>query len=800
MRRIWIVAAGAAALCLLTGAAFVSLRVQHLLSSTRARVAREGEIAFDFGPLPPLENTGFQPLAAPDVYRAGTIFQGKLYLAGAGGLAEFSSLSARPKRLQIGLDLPAAPIAALSVGMLRGDSGPQLLLATSGEGVLLFDGTGVRELRPREAAARDVTALLPLASGDLLIGTRQRGLLVFNGKSLTAFHPDLRGLNITALAGDEGDFWIGTRNRGVYHWQAGRLESFAGNSENGTADLPDPQVEAIALSPGKAFVATPVGVEEFDNGKPARALASGLFAHALFTDGKVLTIASIDQGIHEVALTPKRAPRFEGAESLEAESFFSSDGLFAVSRGGLFQQTASGEWRRVLEPSVSPLSDRNIAALAFAPDGRLWIGYFDHGLDIVNIDGQKAEHVEDDHIFCVNRIVADLARNTMDVATANGLALFDVSGRERQVLSRRDGLIADQVTDISVARNETAIATPAGLTFIDANGMQSLYAFHGLVNNHVYTLARSARGGMMAGTLGGISLLEAQNVRRNLTTANSALKRNWITAIVPIDDGWFVGTNGGGIMRLDAAGHFEAMDGANRPAEINPNAMLVTADHIFAGSLGDGLLVYQRGNQRWSGITAGLPSLNVTALAEHDGQLYVGTDKRCGEHRRGQAAAMRTLILAVFLAILSASAHADSGVLIPRDQQQPNPAVLSLEEMEVNVVIDNGRTRESSSVRSLRTTPPTSRRAPTSSRCPWEARSRISLYGMARCASPPSSSSAAAPSRSMTRRACRPSTRACWRPASAAVPTRLVAPSSARRSCRFPPMAPSAWRSSTISG
>jgi Ca-activated chloride channel family protein len=36
---------------------------------------------------------------------------------------------------------------------------------------------------------------------------------------------------------------------------------------------------------------------------------------------------------------------------------------------------------------------------------------------------------------------------------------------------------------------------------------------------------------------------------------------------------------------------------------------------------------------------------------------------------------------------------ADAGVLIPRDKQQPNPAVLSLEEMEITVRIDNGDAR-----------------------------------------------------------------------------------------------------------
>jgi ligand-binding sensor domain-containing protein len=623
---------------LLCAGGLVAFHIRHVLTDTRAQIDDEGRLAFDFGPLAAIDNAGFEPLATPNGYQAGTAFQGKLYLAGPEGLAEFSSLDSQAKRFRTGIELPPSPIVQLTTGMLRGDSGPRLVLATGGEGVLWFDGRGFRQLRPMSPAARDITALLPLASGDLLIGTRQLGLLLFDGKTLAVFNPAFANMNITALAGDEGDFWVGTRNRGVFHWHAGQIDSFDGSSE-----VPDPQIEAIALAKGKAYIGTPVGVEEFDGqggrARPSRTLAPGFFAHALVVDGNTLTIASIDQGVREVELVPKRTLRVSqlengeaGDEAVEAESFFTDSGLFAVGQRGVFRRLPSGEWSRILDAASSKLADRNIAALGFAPDGRLWIGYFDHGMDILSLDGQgRAEHVEDDHVFCVNRIVADPNRNTMDVATANGLALFDMAGRERQILLHRDGLIADQVTDVFIERDRTVVATPAGLTFIDAGGMQSIYAFQGLVNNHVYTLADSPHANdLLAGTLGGISLVDlrsgAQSVRRNLTAANSGLKHNWTTAIAAVDDGWFVGTYGGGIMRLDSGGHVTAMDGVGAPIEINANAMLVTVRHVFAGSLSDGLLAYDRASQRWSRVSAGLPSMNVTAIAEHDGQIYVGTD------------------------------------------------------------------------------------------------------------------------------------------------------------------------------
>ena len=55
---------------------------------------------------------------------------------------------------------------------------------------------------------------------------------------------------------------------------------------------------------------------------------------------------------------------------------------------------------------------------------------------------------------------------------------------------------------------------------------------------------------------------------------------------------------------------------------------------------------------------------------------------------------MKNLLLSFFIVIVASSLlFSDAGVLIPRDQQQPNPAVLSLEEMEITIRIDNGDAR-----------------------------------------------------------------------------------------------------------
>src|SRR6266568_1099788 len=55
----------------------------------------------------------------------------------------------------------------------------------------------------------------------------------------------------------------------------------------------------------------------------------------------------------------------------------------------------------------------------------------------------------------------------------------------------------------------------------------------------------------------------------------------------------------------------------------------------------------------------------------------------------------RFLRLLLVVLCVTGAALADAGVLIPRDKSQPNPAILSLDEMEIHVIIDNGVARVS---------------------------------------------------------------------------------------------------------
>ena len=611
---------------LLVLVAVVGLTFWHaarVLESTEEGLQAEREIRFAVRPLAAI-NSSFEPVSSPAVFSQVARFDNNLYVAGPSGLQVYEPSGQFVRSYSAGRELPGSPLVAMTPAVLADSKRPELIIATASEGILAFDGRAFRQIYPEDAAARAITSVLATRSGHLLIGTKKRGVLAYDGRHIAQLHSTLSDIYVTTLAGDESNLWIGTLDRGVLHFSGGRTESFKDGS-----GIPDSQITSLASFGETTYVGTPLGVAVFSRGQFSRVLASGILSTSLLATADQLYVGSQDQGVIAIPLAkrPTNAAANPFSELAEVRQIFASEGsIYAVARGGLYRlKPHAFGWQQVLQPSGAVLSDRNISALAADNSGHIWIGYFDRGLDVIAPDASHATHFEDEHLFCVNRIFPNAKTGGVDVATANGLVRFDQSGKPQQVLTRADGLIAENVSDVAAYGDGLALATPAGLTFLDAGGARSMYAFQGLVNNHVYALAASGDQ-LIAGTLGGISVLDRGNVAANYTTANSSLKHNWITAVVPVGQEWMVGTYGAGILGLDRSGKFHTFDVGSGNFEVNPNAMLVTQDFVLAGTLGKGLYLYNRESSRWSVITQGLPSLNVTALASANGYVYIGTD------------------------------------------------------------------------------------------------------------------------------------------------------------------------------
>jgi Tfp pilus assembly protein FimT len=145
----------AAFVLVLALAGFVVWRASRVLRSAGEEVQAERQIRFVVRPLPPATSTNSIPLARS------------------------SACCRRARAPWIAADRASAAVLADS-------HTPELVLATSEAGILAYDGQSFRQIFPYDANARAITAILPDASGHLLIGTRKRGVLVYAAISISA--------------------------------------------------------------------------------------------------------------------------------------------------------------------------------------------------------------------------------------------------------------------------------------------------------------------------------------------------------------------------------------------------------------------------------------------------------------------------------------------------------------------------------------------------------------------------------------------------------------------------------------
>ena len=588
--------------------------VSSALSEAQVKVDTQGKVRFDSIRLDRRAPSGFQWIGgAASGYLDAALFHDHIFLLSSSELVEYNADGAELARFRAGFELPPTPLVAMTSGVTAESRQQELLIATAGSGYLAYDGKAWRQIRLNDK----LLSIRILNNGRVLLGTERSGLLVQDARGIELFHERLKNRKVTAIAGhDEADLWIGTLDEGLFRYQAGQVQP--------VTPVPDKRILSIEVDGARVFAATPMGIAEFADGRYRRDLAAGLFVQTMALKGHQLLAGTLEDGLLQLSFEGRKPHMTSDLENGEIRKVFQAGGRQFV----LTPSKLLSEGKEVLRAETALLADGNIAALAPDDSGSLWIGYFDRGLDI--LQGNRATHIEDDTIFCVNRIVHDAANRRVAVATGNGLALLDSTGKIRSVLHKAEGLMANHATDVMMRPGGAmTIATPAGVTFVEGGQTSSIYAFHGLVNNHVYTLG-SCQGRLLAGTLGGLSWLDGGLVKASFTTANSGLRHNWITAIVDAGSSCMVGTYGAGVMSFDADGSWKTFADLTQPGvkgfEVNPNAMVVTEKAVYAGTLGKGLAVWNRSTSRWNWVTDGLPSLNVTAVAARAGVVYIGTD------------------------------------------------------------------------------------------------------------------------------------------------------------------------------
>lgn len=595
-------------------------RARRVLQAEKDRSIRLERLEIRSRAVSPAPNTRARLWLGPAEVRDAAVFEGNVYTATSGGLIEYAPDGRLLNRWTPTEGFPSLDITSLAV------QGKTLFVGTASEGWLRYENSEWTQFLPADAPLRSVHALLATRQGSLFIGTAD-GILRFNGKDYERFYPGrMKKTTVTCLAGDALNLRIGTFNSGLYVFEKGELRQYG--TEQGFNDslVTDIEVDGAAV-----YVATPSGITRAEDGKFAPVMKN-TFVQSIRIHGKDLWAATRGHGLVRVPTTAAlrrpesyapAAPEVGNRGALLREI---GNSLVVFAPGKALRLAANGKWQTWSEP-VSPLNDSNITSLLHTPDGNLWIGYFDRGLDVVNPDFQPVRHYEDDVFFCINYLSRDNAGRTY-VSTANGLVVMRPDGTHR-VLREADGLLSDRVMQavpLDPDGHRVAIATAQGFTLMEDGALKSLYAFHGLVNNHVYSIA--ARGDQIyVGTLGGISSINNMQVVSSWTQMDSGLRRNWVNALLALDNRLLVGTYGSGIQARSETGDWTGFDPLPENFEVNPNAFFYDGRYVFCGTLDRGVYVYDTQRNKWKQILQGLPGPNATAFARGGSTLYVATTR-----------------------------------------------------------------------------------------------------------------------------------------------------------------------------
>ena len=642
---------------LISAVVFYMLRINRRIADERERQSAATRVEVEESVLRAPATDGLTLyLNASDV-RAVASFAGVTYLATSGGLIALDEVGNVKRRFTTLDGLPDNDLTALSVFRER------LFVGTANAGLVAFDGQsfgGYRFTRPR---ASHLSVLVSTES-ELLIGTLDGGLFEYNGARFSRRFNSTTGADfsrVTALLPFESRLYIGTQDGGLYLWREAHMEHITINE-----GLPSPHVTGLSVLPssfaisGAVAVSTDFGVVAINEANEIKPISKRPNITSLGVSGGHLWAGLFGGGIVDLSANDLHRDGFETRSSPSETAGLpaSAPAVVCISDGRLWVLTSEGAFERdeqATRPAFdlvagSLVGDRVLAAghittLAGDGTGKLWVGYFDRGIDLISPEtSERLTHIEDGRVREINHLTFDRNEDNMLAATSRGLVVFDGGLKQTVLTHDQGGLVNDSVAHITLADIESpllastggvpaqskmpgramVLATAGGLTQVIGGRARSITAFHGLASNHLYTSA-SVGSRVFVGSLAGLAELEGLRVARTYKTSNSRLSHDWVTAVAEADGTLYIGTNGGGVDALLPTGEWVNFADELGRFEVNPNALHHDGERLYVGTSDRGLLVYNTRDRRWIRISAGLASQSVTSITSNDRFVYLGT-------------------------------------------------------------------------------------------------------------------------------------------------------------------------------
>ncbi len=414
--------------------------VNRTILAERERLEGEDRVVVNIAQLRAPSIDGLTVLTNASEARAVVEFNGARYLATSGGLVELDEAYGVRRRYTTSDGLPSNALTALAVFRDR------LFIGTSSAGLISFDGNSFTGYRFRKPAAVNISALAATES-ELLIGTLDAGLFEYDGEQFSRRLKSAPGadfVRVTSILPVDSRLYIGTYDEGLYVWREAQM------GRVGVAEgLPSRRVTALAVLPealsenGSVAVATDFGVVSLNDANEispvsnranvtSLAVSEGNLWAGLFSGGILDIGAARGAGRGQSGDAPDGLSETPGLPRSEPSIVAATDGtLWALTREGAFVRGEGSESPRFSPVAGSLVGGRvltaeHVTGLAFDEAGRLWVGYFDRGVDLLSRElTERLSHLEDERVREVNFIAADTDEGRMLVATSRGLVAYD---------------------------------------------------------------------------------------------------------------------------------------------------------------------------------------------------------------------------------------------------------------------------------------------------------------------------------------------------------------------------------------
>lgn len=615
------------------GAFHIYQLTQKTLDKERAAFANENEIFFEKISHEPHFNQFVQFIQNTKDVRFVEKFQNSYFAATGGGLLQFAPSGKLLKNFTVSDGLPESDLTSLAV------FNSQLFIGTRENGLVIFNGEKFASFKFTNHETQAITTLFS-DNQRLLIGTFAGGLIEFDGKKFREIKAaDERIVGVNFIKADPSSIFIGTYAEGLWIFDGKIWRQFT--NQNG---LLSNRIVGVEIVGENLFVGTDLGVslakiaDLTQNEKKIFHQSASLPTLSGLIKQNDQIFATKDNG--EIYVFSKSVKRFSNQRLdqvnwrkpetlINSRLLVSDEKSWLVGTQGIWQISSE----KPTQISLSKFGDfaektmptsNVISALTIDRNSRLWAGNFRRGIDIFSGDGEKITHLETETLKEINFL--DTKENSVIAATSKGAVSFSDNFKST-VLTKENGLPSNSITHISAddsSKDQKEIyATSRGVWIKEKEISRGFSTVNGLPSNTI-SATLFAKNKIFAGTLGGLAQIEKGKVTRIYKDSNSVLQNNWITALNSAGSRIFIGTYGGGIYELLPSGELRSFVSETGKIFVNPNAIFSDEKRLYVGSL-DGAWILDFSSRKWSHLSRDLPSkvvLSVTGDAEN---VFFGT-------------------------------------------------------------------------------------------------------------------------------------------------------------------------------